>query len=325
MYEKIITHNDFDGLASAAICSHIYQIDNIEFTGPNSITNSQISITEDDIVCDLPYPLLCGMWFDHHEGNFEELKYRKIDPNDIEGKFDLQPSCAHVCFDYFSEKSPLPAHFKMLVQEADIIDAFNYSSIEDWRKETPGKIIDAAIRASGDGDLRQKRQKMREWIFLLRDRPIEEVAQAPSIQSSYRKYLEEEKEMLQLIENNATFPSGENKEIIFLDFTHFNRRPRITKNLAYLMFPEALAVVEINSIFRRQIKTNDFGVSMALSLNLSSVAHKKDIGEIMRILNIGDGHAGAAGGTVYCKSKNEMVKQKQYVINKIIGIWEEQV
>jgi oligoribonuclease NrnB/cAMP/cGMP phosphodiesterase (DHH superfamily) len=324
MYEKIITHNDFDGLASAAICSYIFKIDQIQFAGPNTITNSQITITEADIVCDLPYPLMCGLWFDHHEGNFEELKYRKINAADIPGKFDLQPSCARVCYDYFSEKSLLPDYFNALVSEADTIDSFNFTSIEDWRRETPGKIIDAAIRSNFYPDIQEKRQKMREWIFLLRDKPIAKVALAPSIQASFKHYQQEEQEMLNLIEANATFPSDKNKEIIILDFTRFNRQPRITKNLAYLIYPDAAAVLEINSIFRRNIKTNNFGVSMALSLNLNSQDHHKDVGEIMRILNIGDGHAGAAGGTVYCNSKNEMLKQKQYIVDRIIQIWEDQ-
>ncbi|MCI0515416.1 hypothetical protein L0128_19555 [candidate division KSB1 bacterium] len=324
MYEKIITHNDFDGLASAAICSYVLQIENIQFAGPNTITSAQISISEQDIVCDLPYPLTCGLWFDHHAGNLEELKYRRIDPATIPGRFEALPSCTHVCFDYFKSSHALPAYFEQLVIEADIIDAFNYSSIEDWRRETPGKIIDAAIRAHLD-DIKQKRQLLRQWILLLRAQPIHEVAATPSVQDSYQHYLNEEQEMLKLIEQNATFLEQDAlQEIILLDFTQFNRRPVVIKNLAYLLFPRALAVLELNALFNRGVKTTNFGISMSLSLNLNGVAHQRDIGEILRELNLGDGHAGAAGGTVYCNSKNEMLKQKQHLLREIFRLWQKQ-
>jgi len=85
VYEKIVTHNDFDGLVSAALCAWALKVDRIRFAGPLTITKSQMTITEKDVVCDLPYPLECGLWFDHHEGNLQELELRKIDPTSIPG------------------------------------------------------------------------------------------------------------------------------------------------------------------------------------------------------------------------------------------------
>ena len=76
-YEKIVTHNDFDGLVSAALCAWALKVDRIRFAGPLTITKSQMTITEKDVVCDLPYPLECGLWFDHHEGNLQDLELRK--------------------------------------------------------------------------------------------------------------------------------------------------------------------------------------------------------------------------------------------------------
>lgn len=326
MYEKIITHNDFDGLASAAICSALYSIDDFQFAGPNTITNSQITITENDIVCDLPYPLVCGLWFDHHEGNLEELKYRKIDPATIPGSFEVLPSCTHVCYNYANKIKPLPVHFAELVQEADVIDSFGYQSIEEWRQVTPGKIIEGAIKTRGNIELKDKWNLMRNWILLLRTQPLVEVARVDAIQQQYKQYLLEEDESLRLIEANSSFlPADKAQEIVILDFTEFKRRPQVIKNLAYLLFPEAQAVIELNSLFNRGIKTTNFGLSMSLSLILNGRSHKRDVGEIMREINIGDGHAGAAGGTVYCDSKQEMLQAKKRILQEIFGIWKQQV
>src|SRR4030043_1297565 len=145
-YEKIITHNDFDGIVSASLCAWALQIERFMFVGPLTITKSQITITEKDVVCDLPYPLQCGLWFDHHEGNIQELDYRKIDPTSIPGRFDLKPSCSRVVYEYFSERTELPFHFLKSVEEADIIDSFSYASLEEWRKETPGTVVDLTLK-----------------------------------------------------------------------------------------------------------------------------------------------------------------------------------
>lgn len=324
-YDQIITHNDFDGVVSASLCAYIYKIDRITFAGPNTITRSELSITENDIVCDLPYPLECGLWFDHHAGNLEELKYRRINLNDIEGAFELMPSCARVIYDYFNQKgSNFPDFFRDMVAEADIIDSFDYATIEEWRKQTPGKVIDASIRVRDDSP-RNKRDYLRQLVFALKKQPIAEVAELASVQEKYQRYCEEEDEMIRLIKQAAAFhPRDENQEIIILDMTYHNRRPHIIKNLAYLVYPNALAVLEINSLFRRGIKTNDVSFSMSLSINLNSQEHHRDVGEIMRQLNIGDGHAGAAGGTVYCDSKNQMLKEKESILDEILTTWQTQ-
>jgi len=68
-YDRIITHGDFDGVVSGAICSFVLGVDTFIFTGPGAITRAEISIGTRDVVCDLPYPLECGLWFDHHPGN----------------------------------------------------------------------------------------------------------------------------------------------------------------------------------------------------------------------------------------------------------------
>ncbi|OQX84010.1 hypothetical protein B6D60_09850, partial [candidate division KSB1 bacterium 4484_87] len=226
-FETIITHNDLDGIVSAAICSYVFGIDRIKFAGPNDIANADITITSNDIVCDLPYPLECGLWFDHHEGNLEELRYRNIDANEIPGKFDLKPSCARVVYDYFREQQPLPEYFEELVRETDIIDSFEYVSLDDWQKETPAKIIDSTIRLQTE-QYKQKMNYLKKLVFLLRDNPIQQVIQSDEIQERYQYYLQEEQNILQILRQNSSFlKQDENQEMIILDFSGFSRPPRI--------------------------------------------------------------------------------------------------
>ena len=323
-YEKIVTHNDFDGIVSASICSRVLKITGVVFTGPLTITKAQITITEKDVVCDLPYPLQCGLWFDHHEGNLQDLDYRKIDPKSIPGRFDRKPSCSRVVYEYFSERAELPAHFLTAVEEADVIDSFSFASIEDWRSETPGKLIDLTLKVRFQSTEEQVGH-MRNLVQQLRDRPLDEVSDLPFVRKRLEQYREEEGRMLKMIENSSFFLEQDKaREVVVIDLTQHHRRPHLIKNLAFLVYPEALGVLEVYNLMDLGVKSNNLGISMSLSINGNRGNHSKNIGEIMRTLNIGDGHPGAAAGTVRCKSKQEMLKKKKEILNRIFELWSSQ-
>jgi oligoribonuclease NrnB/cAMP/cGMP phosphodiesterase (DHH superfamily) len=324
-YEKIVTHNDFDGIVSASLCSWVLKIQKVMFTGPMTIARSQISITEKDVVCDLPYPLQCGLWFDHHEGNLQELILRKIDVKSIPGRFDLKPSCSRVVYEYFSEREELPFSFLTAVEEADVIDSFSYSSIEDWRRETPGKVIDSTLKVLFQS-VEDQVSYMRNLVQQLRDRSIEEVSRLDFVQKRLRQYRNDEERMLRMIRDAAYFnEEDEKKEVVVIDLTSYQRRPHLIKNLAFLVYPEALGVLEVYSLTDHQgVKSNHFGLSMSLSIHGNRQDQGKNIGEIMRTLNIGDGHPGAAAGTVRCQSKQEMLKKKKELLGQIFRLWSSQ-
>ena len=321
-YEKIITHNDFDGIVSATLCAWVLKVERILFTGPLTIHQSQITITDKDVVCDLPYPLQCGLWFDHHEGNLQELALRKIDPQSIPGRFDLKPSCSRVVYEYFSEREELPLYFLEAVEEADVIDGFSYTSIEEWRRETPGKIIDLTLKAPFPS-AEDQASYMRNVVQQLRDRSVEVVSHLDFVQKRLRQYQEEEGRMLRIIRDASYFvEQDEKKEVVVVDLTPYQRRPHLIKNLAFLIYPEALGVLEVYNLMDHQkVKSNHLGFSMSLSIHGNRPDQNKNIGEIMRTLNIGDGHPGAAAGTVRCKSKQEMLKRKKELVTQILKLW----
>ncbi len=320
--ERIVTHGDFDGLVSAAICSRAEQCDRIIFTGPNSIARAEISIDSRDIVCDLPYPLEAGMWFDHHPGNLEAVRLRGIDPTGIPGRFAEEKSCARVVFEYYDESGmELPAYFEETVREADMIDSFDYRSIEEWRRETPGKLVDMSLKVYFPNP-REKTKYYQHVVSLMREHPLSEMLDDEAVKRNIERYRVEEERMIRFIEDSVSFlPQDENREIVVLDFTRHKRRPRAVRNLAFLLHPTALAVLTINPLFRGGVKTNDFSVSLSLSMNLTGREHGKDAGEIMRVLEIGDGHAGAAAGIVYNETKEEMLRSKDHTLSRVWRLW----
>jgi hypothetical protein len=218
----------------------------------------------------------------------------------------------------------LPSYFAKAVEEADVIDSFSYASLEEWREETPGKVIDLTLKVHFPSPEDQAAY-MRNVVQQLRDRPLEEVSGLPFVQKRLKQYLEEEERMRRIIEHSSSFLEQDgSKELIVIDLTPYQRRPHLIKNLAFLIYPQALGVLEVYNLLDRGVKSNHLGFSMSLSINGNRKGHGKNIGEIMRTLNIGDGHPGAASGTARCNSKQEMLKKKKEMLNQIFKLWSSQ-
>ncbi len=128
--------------------------------------------------------------------------------------------------------------------------------------------------------------------------------------------------MLKIIRSSSYFLDQDGgREIVILDLTPHRRRPHLIKNLAFLVYPEALAVLEIYNLLDHGVKSNHLGFSMSLSILGNRRSPPINVGEIMRNLNLGDGHPGAAAGTVHCASKQEMLKKKKDLLGQIYRLW----
>jgi len=323
LYRRIVTHDDFDGVISAALCAYIYSIEQFYFTGPRSIGRAEVTIDERDIVCDLPYAGSCGLWFDHHAGNLEELRYRGIDPESIPGSFREEPSCARVVYEHHRASTELPGRFEIMVVEADRIDSFDYRDVADWRRETPGRIVDNAIKLRSLD--RRERLNFLSWLTgILTTDSLETISGNERVLQRYHTMLEQEEVMFERIKMDASFiDEDRNKEIVIIDRTRHNRQDPIDKQLAFLAFPESDAILEIKNPFRGGRKSVDLALSMSLTMHCNQQEHCRDVGEIMRRLNIGDGHAGAGAGEFPCSSKTEMEQGKKHLLHTIYTIWKE--
>lgn len=320
--DRIVTHTDFDGVVSAALCSVGLSCGEFTFAGPVSVTKAEIPIGRGDAVCDLPYPLECSMWFDHHPGNLEAVRLRGIDPSTIPGRFDAQPSCARVVLDHFTAAGiSVPGHLVASVAEADTIDSFAYTSVEEWRRETPGKLVDMGLKARADS-YRDQLRFLERLVLLVRDGPLDEIARDAEVAARIESFRADEERMLKLIGDAVSFlPEDTRRELIVMDFSPHNRQPRVQRNLAYLLHPQALGALTINSRFVGGRKTNGLSFTLSLSMNLTGREHGKDAGEIMRSLDLGDGHAGAAAGLIDCASKQEMLRAKERILSGIWRMW----
>lgn len=317
----IVTHDDFDGVVGASLLSWGFDISDVRFAGPITISRAEIPISLADIVCDLPYPLECGMWFDHHIGNLEELRLRRIDPSTIPGRFADAPSCVRVIHDYFAENEDVPEDFRVLADVSDLIDSFAYPSMEAWREDTPANRIDRAIKCPSSSKF-EHAEFLRSLVFDLRDLSLDEVADQPLVISRAAKYGETEARMLENIQKyRLMLPEDTGQELYIVDLTSFSQPVRVDKKLIGLVDPAAKGYVELKPVFKQGHKTNNIAVSLSLALRMQHESHQKDMGEIVRLLNLGDGHRGAAAGVKESGSAHLFQRARSELPLKILDIW----
>lgn len=314
-YSSILTHNDLDGIASAALCAEIYQISDVFFSGPASV--DRMPVTSATIVCDLPYPKECGLWFDHHIANGEELKLRGVNSAELPGKLEEKPSCLHVIYDYFKSQTSID-HWEPFVNAVDKLDGFQYRSVEEWREKTPEKILDACIKSDyNDKNL------LRELVKRLQSGNYQSTARDTDIRAKAEAYFKSESSQQDLIRKNGRYLDDCN-EIAIINLTDAKKPVTLQKNLAFIHFTEASAVLEVRCLYESGRKTNHLNFSMSLGFVPPAVKKKKDIGEIMRKIGIGSGHPGAASGQVRCGSKAARQEAEIRVLGQIQEFWKEQ-
>ena len=324
-FTRIVTHDDLDGVVSAALVSLVTGVNRYFFTGPVSVQNGRTATGEGDIVCDLPCPVRVGMWFDHHQGNLLDLTLREVDPETIPGRFEEQPSCSRVIYNYYRERSgdesPFPPFMEETVRATDRVDSFDYRTMEEWREPTPERRLADAIFAAAS-DRRSYFPFLEKSVELLKKGSIEEALEDKTVRDKVEEYRSMEVNSLKLMGPDSRFhPEDTDREVVIVDLTRHNRRPEVIRGAAFILYPEALAALLINSNFAGGRKTNDISLSMSLSFLMNRREHHKDVGEIMRELNIGDGHPGAGAGRMECRTKDEMIKKKEETIGRIIRMW----
>ena len=114
---NLVTRSDFDGLACATVLKEIGLIDTWTFVHPKDLQDGVVTVTENDVLANVPYVPGCGMWFDHHSSEKERVK-------DVEykGESRHEKSAARIVYEYYGGKEKLP-HFAEMIDAVDIVDS----------------------------------------------------------------------------------------------------------------------------------------------------------------------------------------------------------
>ena len=63
---RLLTRDDFDGLACAALLTEKGIVDEYFFVHPREIQAGNVTVSDQDVLSNVPFAPGCGLWFKHH-------------------------------------------------------------------------------------------------------------------------------------------------------------------------------------------------------------------------------------------------------------------
>ncbi len=234
---RLLTRSDFDGSVCTAILEELGLVDDILYVHPKDLQDNKITVTENDILANVPYVNGCGLWFDHHSSEHERLQ--------LDGRFKgaskKAPSAAQVVYDYYKRNKDYAdklAKFKELIEIAGKADSARFTREEILHPEGWTMLAFISDPRTGLGYKRNftisNFELMKKLPRLLRTRKVDDILKLSDFHERVKLYQEENKKYEQLITRTATIEGN----AIVLDFRDCRTIPVGNRFLEYVLYPE---------------------------------------------------------------------------------------
>ena len=186
---NLVTRSDFDGLVCATVFKEIGLIDTWTFVHPKDLQDGLVTVTENDVLTNVPYVPGCGMWFDHHSSEKERIKNVEY-----KGESRMEKSAARIVYEYYGGKEKLP-HFEEMIYATDIVDSGELS-IDDILNPNGWVLLGFLMDPrTGLGRFREFRISnyalMEKLIEECRIKKIDEILEDSDVKERIEKYTEQ--------------------------------------------------------------------------------------------------------------------------------------
>ncbi|NAX45277.1 MULTISPECIES: exopolyphosphatase [unclassified Vibrio] len=291
---RLVTRSDFDGLVCAVLLKKLNLIDEIVFVHPKDMQDGKVTITERDIVTNLPYVANAHLIFDHHLSetirNQGERPNHIIDPN--------APSAAHVVWQYYGGLDTFPTQWQEMLSAVDKGDSAQFT--RDEVLDSAGwNLLNFLMDArTGLGRFHEFRisnyQLMMDLIDYCANHSIAEILALPDVQERVTLYREHEILSKQQIQRCAKVY----KNLVILDLTGEEIIYAGNRFIIYALFPQCNISIHKMWGFQKQ------NIVFATGKSIFDRGSKTNVGGLM--LKYGGGGHQAAGT---CQIALEMAEQ----------------
>ncbi len=295
---RLVTRSDFDGLVCAVLLKQLDLIDDITFVHPKDMQDGKVTITENDIVTNLPYVEKAHLIFDHHLSetirNTGTRENHIIDPD--------APSAARVVWDYYGGFDVFPEQWNDMMIAVDKGDSAQFNREEvldakDWC--LLNFLMDAR---TGLGRFREFRISnyalMMDLIDYCKDHTIEEILQLPDVKERVDLYTEHNEKFKQQIMRCSTVYGN----LVILNLMDEEVIYAGNRFMIYALFPQCNISIHKMWGFRKQ------NVVFATGKSIFDRNSQTNVGELM--LKYGGGGHHAAGTCQIETNKAEQVEQE---------------
>ncbi len=201
---RLVTRSDFDGLVCSVLLKELGLIDDYLFAHPKDLQDGLITVTENDVLANVPYVPGCGMWFDHHTSETTRLGKDLV----FKGASKPLKSCARVIWEYYEGDKNLPKHLHVLLDAVDKVDSATLTPQEisdpkGWI--LLGFIMDPRTGLGRFKDFRVSNyQLMLEMIDYCRTMKAEEILKLPDVAERVEVYEEQSRLFVDMLRRTST-------------------------------------------------------------------------------------------------------------------------
>ena len=286
---RLITRSDFDGLVCAVLLRELGLIDEIKFVHPKDMQDGLITITENDIITNLPYIEGVYLAFDHHHSETVRSGRHENYINNPEA-----PSTARVVYEHFGGPDTFRNISTEMMEAVDKGDSASFTKDEVLNPERWDLLNFIMDARTGLGRFKNFRisnyQLMMDLIEYCRELPIEEILDADDVEERVKLYFEHEALFKQQLQDSARVEGT----VLVVDMRSQEVVYAGNRFIKYALFPETNVSIQVIWGFRKQNTVFTLGKSI---FNKTCTVN---IGDLM-LKHGGGGHA--AAGT--CQVANE--------------------
>jgi nanoRNase/pAp phosphatase (c-di-AMP/oligoRNAs hydrolase) len=276
---RLVTRSDFDGLICAVILKEEKIIDEYKFVHPKDVQDGKVTITDNDVLANIPYWPGCGMWFDHHKSEEDVMELFEAD---FKGVSRQEKSCARIVYEYCGGRKKYPQYEEMIVavDKSDSGDLVVEDILNPRGWMLLAFIMDPRTGLGRYKDYRISNYRlMEELVEYCRVKQIEEILAIEDVKERTTRYFEQQKDYKEMIRSN----SKSHKNCLVIDVRPVEVPPVGNRFTEYTMFPGVNISIRVMWGLRKEVVVFAVGHSI---LNRTS---RTDVGMLMKRYG-GGGH-----------------------------------
>jgi nanoRNase/pAp phosphatase (c-di-AMP/oligoRNAs hydrolase) len=246
---RLVTRSDFDGLVTAVLLKKLGMIEEIKFVHPKDMQDGTVSITENDILTNVPYVAGCGLWFDHHAS---EVKRSQEEKFEFKGDVRIADSAARVVYDYYGGRDQFGAYFDNIMEGVDKADAAQFSGQDILNPQGWDLLSFIMDSRTGLGRYRDFRisnyQLMEKLVDLCLHKNVEEIMRDEDVKERVERYFELDVPFREMLNKHTRIEGN----VIVTDLRNVEQIYPGNRFLIYALHPEQNVSIWIVDGFQKQ-------------------------------------------------------------------------
>ena len=296
---RVVYRGDFDGSVCAAILLEFGNCDELVQYHPQDVQDGKVEITDQDIICNLPYHPDCNMWFDHHSSELGKIDFAAI----FAGTARITPSAARLVYEYFKGKSAPVGKYEQLVADADLVDG-GFITVHHLTKPRGSTLLALMLDPrTGLGLYHDFAISNFQWSIqipeLLARHSVEEILNMPDTKVRAQRYFEIEDQAKKFYAENSYLDGN-----VIVSDVRGKAVPAGNRFLIYTLdgFTDGNISVRISDGKQGQFHT------IAVAHSIVTSTSKVDAGLLCKTYN-GGGHERAAACQVSIEDSDRILKE----------------